>query len=214
MQPKMTKKEEMIQEQLVNRGIHDDRVLSAMREVDRINFVPEQLREHAYQDRPLPIGNNQTISQPYIVAYMAQELQLKPEQRVLEIGTGCGYNAAVLSKLAKEVYSIEIIDSLASKAENNLRHGSYDNLFTIHGDGYLGWPEHAAFDAIVLTAAPADIPSPLKEQLAVNGRLLAPIGAGRQELVVLKKIAEDSFERKSLLPVSFVPMTGKAKEKN
>ena len=210
----MTTKEEMIQEQLINRGIQDTRVLSAMREVERINFVPESLVDLAYQDRPLPIGRNQTISQPYIVAYMAQELQLKPNQRVLEIGTGCGYNAAVLSKLAKEVYSIEIIDWLAKQAKHNLGYGTYENLHTMHGDGYEGWPEHAPFDAIILTAAPTQIPRPLKKQLAVNGYLLAPVGAGHQELVLLKKTAEDSFEQESLLPVSFVPMTGKAKAQN
>lgn len=210
----MVSKQEMIQEQLMDRGIQDPRVLAAMREVDRINFVPDSLQEHAYEDRPLPIGKNQTISQPYIVAYMAQQLQLTSKQRVLEIGTGCGYNAAVLSKLAQEVYSIEIIDWLASLAQENLAFGAYDNLLTLHGDGYLGWPEHAPFDAIVLTAAPTDIPSPLKEQLAVNGRLLAPVGAGRQELVVLKKTAADSFDQTTLLPVSFVPMTGKTKDKN
>lgn len=208
----MTTKKEMIQEQLINRGIHDTQVLSAMREVDRINFIPDSLADLAYQDRPLPIGKNQTISQPYIVAYMAQELQLKPDHRVLEIGTGCGYNAAVLSKLSKEVYSIEIIEWLAQRARHNLGFGTYKNLHTIHGDGYQGWPEHAPFDAIILTAAPTQIPRPLKKQLAINGSLLAPIGLGNQELVLLKKTTEGSFQQKNLLPVSFVPMTGKAKD--
>lgn len=200
----------MIQEQLINRGIHDSRVLRAMREVDRANFIPAPLLEHAYEDRPLPIGKNQTISQPYIVAYMAQELRLSPANRVLEIGTGCGYNAAVLSKLAREVYSIEILPWLAIQAQDNLKWEPYHNLFTKKGDGYLGWPRYAPYDAIVLTAAPRIIPAPLKQQLAVGGRLIAPVGDGIQDLVILRKLGEDSFEEKSLLSVNFVPMTGQA----
>lgn len=200
----------MILEQLIKRGIHDSRVLQAMREVDRADFVPTPLLEHAYEDRPLPIGKNQTISQPYIVAYMAQELRLSPGDRVLEIGTGCGYNAAVLSKLAGEVYSIEILYWLVILAQENLKRGSYHNLITKKDDGFSGWPKYAPYNGIVLTAAPKRIPAPLKQQLALEGRLIAPVGDGVQDLVVLRKLGEDTFEEKSLLSVNFVPMTGKA----
>ena len=205
-----TKKEEMMERQLIARGISDPKVLDAMWEVDRADFVPADMQQHAYEDRPLPIGRDQTISQPYIVAYMAQELKLGPDDIVMEVGTGCGYNAAVLSRIVKHVYSLEIIEWLASLAENNLRRAGIDNVTSRYGDGYQGWPEKAPFDATVLTAAPPAIPEPLKQQLKVGGRLLAPVGTKQQKLVLLEKTGKDFFNEKTLLLVSFVPMTGEA----
>lgn len=206
----MTTKEEMIENQLKARGISDQNVLDAMQEVDRSLFVPEDKQDLAYEDRPLPIGKNQTISQPYIVAYMAENLRLDDGDKVLEVGTGCGYNAAVLSRLTKEVYSIEIIEWLAQLAVENLEKTAYENIKTRHGDGYAGWPEESPFDAIILTAAPPYIPRPLKKQLKVGGKLLAPVGKMNQKLILLHKTEEDEFEEKELLPVRFVPMTGRA----
>lgn len=205
-------KEEMIEKQLKKRGITDPRVLQAMWEVDRKLFIPDDMQNQAYEDRPLPIGKDQTISQPYIVAYMAQELAIGPEDVVLEVGTGCGYNAAVLSRIAKHVYSIEIIEWLALLAEANLQQTGIKNIDTRHGDGYKGWPEKAPFDAIVLTAAPPEIPNPLKEQLKLRGRLLAPVGRVSQKLVMVERISDLDFQQRTLLPVSFVPMTGEAQK--
>lgn len=206
----MVSKEQMIEQQLKGRDISDPTVLQAMEEVDRALFVPADLQEKAYEDRPLPIGKDQTISQPYIVAYMAEQLQLKKTEKILEVGTGCGYNAAVLSRLAKEIYSVEIIGWLAELAEENLKKTGFGNIHTRHGDGYAGWPTQAPFDAIILTAAPASIPTPLKDQLKVGGRILAPVGRVSQKLILLHKTGPDTFEEKSLLPVRFVPMTGRA----
>lgn len=206
----MSTKEDMIESQLKGRGISDPRVLQAMKEVDRSLFVPEEHRDKVYEDRPLPIGKDQTISQPYIVAYMAEQLQLKKNEKVLEVGTGCGYNAAVVSRLVDRVYSVEIIEWLAELAKENLSKTDYNNINTRHGDGYSGWKEAAPFDAILLTAAPAAIPKPLKDQLKVGGRLLAPVGRMNQKLVMLFKTGADDFEEKNLLPVRFVPMTGRA----
>jgi len=183
-----------------------------MWDVDRSLFVPDEMKPHAYEDRPLPIGRDQTISQPYIVAYMAQELRAKGGDTVLEVGTGCGYNAAVLSKIVSQVYSIEIIDWLAKLAKNNLREARTENVTTRLGDGYQGWPEAAPFNAISLTAAPPYIPEPLKQQLKIGGRLLAPVGIRSQKLVLLEKREEGTFREKQLLLVSFVPMTGKAQQ--
>jgi protein-L-isoaspartate(D-aspartate) O-methyltransferase len=207
-----TSKEELIAGELKRSGITDDRVLKALWEVDRSLFVPEELQAEAYENRPLPIGKGQTISQPYVVAYMAQQLDLQPNDKVLEVGTGCGYNAAVMSRLAGHVYSVEIIEWLANLARENLRKTDIRNISARYGDGYQGWPEQAPFDAISLTAAPSHIPEPLKQQLKVGGKLLAPVGTGRQKLVLLEKSGEDSFEERSLLPVSFVPMTGEAQK--
>lgn len=206
----MVTQEEMIEVQLRKRGITDNAVLEAMREVDRAQFVPENLQEHAYEDRPLPIGKDQTISQPYIVAYMAQELQVSPGDTVLEVGTGCGYNAAVLSRLVSQVYSVEIIEWLAELAQENLSATPFTNISTLQADGYKGWPEKAPFDNIILTAAPPEIPKPLKEQLKTGGKLLAPVGRLLQKLILLKKTGENSFDKTKLLPVNFVPMTGEA----
>lgn len=205
-------KEEMLEAQLRGRDIENPRVLEAMEEVDRALFVPPGLRDRAYEDRPLPLEKGQTISQPYIVAYMAQALSLSSDDVVLEVGAGCGYNAAVLSRLAKFVYSVEIVEWLAQSASNNLDKAGIENVEVRQGDGYQGWPERAPFDAIVLTAAPSRVPDPLKEQLKVGGRLLAPVGGLMQQLVMLRKEAEGRFREEVLLPVAFVPMTGKAQE--
>jgi len=206
----MVTQEEMIEQQLEGRHITDEHVLQAMREVDRRLFVPEEKEHLAFEDRPLPIGRDQTISQPYIVAYMAEQLHLSKTDKVLEVGTGCGYNAAVLSRLVDHVYSIEIIAWLADLAKENLAKTHYDNISTRHGDGFAGWPEEAPFDAIILTAAPPTIPHPLKEQLKIDGKILAPVGRLNQKLVLLTKTAENEFAEKTLLPVRFVPMTGRA----
>lgn len=206
----MVTQEEMVEQQLKGRHINDSNVLQAMREVDRRLFVPENMQHLAFEDRPLPIGKDQTISQPYIVAYMAEQLHLSKSDKVLEVGTGCGYNAAVLSRLVDHVYSIEIIGWLAELAKENLEKTHYDNISTRHGDGYAGWPEESPFDAIILTAAPPSIPNPLKEQLKIDGKILAPVGRLNQKLVLLTKTAENEFAEKTLLPVRFVPMTGRA----
>ena len=206
----MVSQEEMIEQQLKRRHISDTAVLEAMKEVDRRLFVPEDKQHLAFEDRPLPIGKEQTISQPYIVAYMAEQLYLSKNDKLLEVGTGCGYNAAVLSRLVSHVYSIEIISWLAELAKENLEKTDYDNISTRHGDGFAGWPEESPFDAIILTAAPAEIPEPLKEQLKIGGRILAPVGRIDQQLILLTKTAQNKFEEKTLLPVRFVPMTGRA----
>ncbi|MDT0676105.1 protein-L-isoaspartate(D-aspartate) O-methyltransferase [Autumnicola musiva] len=207
-----TSKEEMISLQLEKRGINNHRVLRAMQEVDRVHYIPDDMKHKAYDDSPLPIGKGQTISQPYIVGYMAQHLQLQPEETVLEIGTGCGYNAAVLSQLAKEVYSIEIVDWLHEYAVENLNNTGIKNVHTRNADGYTGWPEKAPFDAIVLTAAPPEVPETLKEQLKIGGRLLAPVGRKSQELVIITREGKNTFREKTLLLVNFVPMTGDAQK--
>jgi protein-L-isoaspartate(D-aspartate) O-methyltransferase len=201
----------MVAEQLIARGIRDPRVLAALREVPRHAFVPEALRPIAYTDQPLPIGHEQTISQPYIVAAMSELAQLRPEDRVLEIGTGSGYQAAVLARLAREVYSIEILAPLAERARATLTQLGIDNVTVRAGDGYQGWPEKAPFAAILVTAAPPVVPAPLKEQLAPGGRLVIPVGGGEQELRVITR-GEHGFEERSVLPVRFVPMTGKAQD--
>ena len=207
----MTTKEEMIDVHLQGRDITDKHVLQAMQDVDRAVFVPEDQLPHAYEDRPLPIGRDQTISQPYIVAYMAQELGLHKNDRVLEIGTGCGYNAAILSRLCKEVYSVEIIEWLVEQARNNLKDANIKNVHAKHGNGYEGWPEKAPFDAIELTAAPPSIPEALKRQLKIGGKLLAPEGTTSQVLKLIERVGEDEYIVEHLLPVAFVPMTGENK---
>ncbi|MFP4261577.1 MAG: protein-L-isoaspartate(D-aspartate) O-methyltransferase [Opitutales bacterium] len=204
-------KEDMLNHHLKGRDINDPAVLRAMAEVDRTAFIPEELQALAYADRPLPIGGGQTISQPYIVAYMAQELRLGPDDTVLECGAGCGYNAAVLSRIVKQVYTVEIVPELAGNARQNLERAGIGNVEVRQGDAYMGWPEHAPFDAMILTAAPAAIPEPLKQQLRVGGRLLAPIGVEVQHLVLLTKTDDEHFVESALLPVRFVPMTGQAR---
>lgn len=208
-----TTKEEMIDRHLQGRDIRDPDVIRAMWEVDRSIFVPDDIKELTYEDRALPIGREQTISQPYIVAYMAQMLGLKPNDVVLEIGTGCGYNAAILSRIAAHVYSVEVIEWLAGLAKENLREAGIRNITTRFGDGFRGWPEEAPFDAIILTAAPPAIPEPLKMQLKIGGRLLAPVGEGIQKLILLERNSRDLFDEKQLIPVQFVPMTGEAQKR-
>ena len=202
----------MVSEQIEGRGIRDKAVLRAMRAVPRHEFVPEGQRAAAYTDRPLPIGDRQTISQPYIVAVMAQLAKLGPRARVLEIGTGSGYGAAVLSEVAGEVSTIEIIETLAKRAQGTLERLGYENVHVRHGDGYRGWPEKGPFDAIVVTAAPAHVPEPLKSQLAVGGRLVLPVGDLHQEMRVITR-TETGFSELPIMKVQFVPMTGEAREK-
>jgi protein-L-isoaspartate(D-aspartate) O-methyltransferase len=196
----------MVKEQIEARGVKDPRVLNAMRTTPRHAFVPKDLEAMAYEDRPLPIGDGQTISQPYIVALMTELLELQPTDRVLEIGTGSGYQAAILAQLAKDVYSIEIVPKLAARAEAVLRDQGYRNIHIRVGDGYLGWPEEAPFDRIILTAAPPVIPQELLKQLRPEGRLVAPEGIGNQDLVVLEKSKTGAVRRKVIIPVAFVPM--------
>lgn len=204
---------EMVDEQLAGRGLNDERVLEAMRAVPRHLFVPKQQEKWAYEDSPLPIGYGQTISQPYIVAYMTEQLELKSGDRVLEIGTGSGYQAAVLAELVEEVYSIEIVPELAEQAANNLARAGYKKVQTRQGDGYQGWPEAAPFDAIIITAAAESIPAPLVEQLAPGGKLIMPKGpvGGYQELILAEKVG-DTVKTRSLLPVRFVPFTREGDE--
>lgn len=196
----------MVKEQIEARGITDARVLQAMRNTPRHLFVPKDLEAMAYEDRPLPIGDGQTISQPYIVALMSQLLDVEPSHRVLEIGTGSGYQAAILAQLAAQVYSIEIIPKLASRAEALLRQLNYTNVRIRLGDGYLGWPEEAPFDRIILTAAPPTIPQQLIAQLRPGGKLVAPEGVSQQDLVVVEKSKTGAIQRRSIIPVVFVPM--------
>ncbi len=207
-------REKMVESQIKARGVKDPRVLSALLKVERHRFVPEKYLDSAYSDQPLPIGEGQTISQPYIVALMTELLELKGNERVLEIGTGSGYQAAILAELAKAVYTIEIIEPLASRAREKLSELGYQNVKVKAGDGYLGWPEAAPFDAIVVTAAPDHIPKPLIDQLKEGGRMVVPVGTHTQEL---KKIVKRSgkMETTDVIPVLFVPMTGEGvKQKN
>jgi len=208
----MNTKEVMLEKHLKGRDIHDPKVLKAMEAVERRDFVPEEHWDRAYDDGPLPIGKNQTISQPYIVAYMAQELHLNADEKVLEIGTGCGYNAAVLSRIVDHVYSIEIIEWLANLAKANLHKTNYGNITTKFDDGFVGWKENGPFDAIILTAAPVNVPEPLKDQVKIGGRILGPIGRSAQELIMLEKQDEQTFQNRKLHPVRFVPMTGIASQ--
>ncbi len=198
----------MVETQIVARGVRDARVLAAMRQVPRHLFVDARERAQAYEDHPLPIAGNQTISQPYIVALMTELADLTPAEKVLEIGTGSGYQSAVLSRLAKEVYSIEIVPELARESAERLRKLGYGNVTVMEGDGYRGWPEHAPFDAILVTAAPERIPQPLLDQLAPGGRMIIPVGTFFQELKVLSKGKSGKITEKDILPVRFVPMTG------
>jgi protein-L-isoaspartate(D-aspartate) O-methyltransferase len=201
----------MVKNQLAASGINNPEVLQAMSDVARHEFVPAALRPYAYADGPLPIGHGQTISQPFIVAYMTQALELSKDDIVLEVGTGSGYQAAILGKLAKEVYTIEIIPPLAESAKAVLARLGFDNVHVRAGDGYLGWPEKAPFDAIIVTCAPEQVPEPLVSQLKEGGRLIIPLGeAGAvQELVLLKK-KEGKITKERMIDVRFVPMTGKA----
>lgn len=198
-------RQEMVKTQLEARGITDAKVLQAMRKVKRHLFVPTQQLISAYNDSPLPIGYGQTISQPYIVAYMTQAARLFPDDRVLEIGTGSGYQAAVLAEIVKEVYTIEILKPLADTARARLEKLGYRNIKVKHGDGYKGWKEYAPYDAIIVTAAPAQVPEELVRQLKVGGRMVVPIGSFFQELYLITK-RESGIKQELLLPVVFVPM--------
>jgi len=197
----------MVREQIEARGVKDRRVLEVLRNTPRHQFVPSELQAHAYEDRPLPIGYGQTISQPYIVALMTEMLDVGREMNVLEIGTGSGYQAAVLSPLVGKLYTIEIVPELARSAQTTLERLGYRNVSVKHGDGYLGWPEAAPFDRIMLTAAPPKIPPALVEQLKPGGKMIAPVGATEyQQLTVIEKRADGSVRVRATVPVSFVPM--------
>jgi protein-L-isoaspartate(D-aspartate) O-methyltransferase len=196
---------QMVRRQIEARGVTDTAVLRAMRAVPRHRFVPDAPPSAAYTDRPLPIGHGQTISQPYIVAFMAAAAALEPGDRVLEIGTGSGYGAAVLGELAGEVYTVEILAELAERAREVLRETGHENVHVRTGNGWLGWPEHAPYDAVVVTAAPDEIPRALREQLAVGGTMVIPVGRRFQTLRVLRK-TEEGLREVETMPVRFVPM--------
>jgi protein-L-isoaspartate(D-aspartate) O-methyltransferase len=198
----------MVDEQLVRRGIVDPSVLAAMARVPRHEFVPPHLRDRAYEDHPLPIGDEQTISQPYIVALMTELLHVGRKSRVLEVGTGSGYQAAILGELAETVYTVEILDGLARSAAERLKRLGYVHVEVRAGDGWLGWPEHAPFDAIVVTAAPEQVPPALLEQLAPGGRLVIPVGVGENQDLLVFERTPAGVERHEITPVRFVPMTG------
>jgi protein-L-isoaspartate(D-aspartate) O-methyltransferase len=204
-------REAMVAEQIEQRGVRDARTLAAMRKVPRHLFVPPALQAEAYSDHPLPIGHDQTISQPYIVALMTEALGLRGGETVLEVGTGSGYQAAVLAEIAARVFTIEIVAPLAEEARERLKRLGYRNVEVRAGDGYAGWPEKAPFDAVMVTAAAPRVPQPLKQQLKDGGRLVIPVGDESQELVVLTRTGTAYVEDR-LLPVRFVPMTGKVRQ--
>lgn len=195
----------MVETQIEARGVKDDKVLEAMRKVPRHLFVPENMKLYAYRDEPLVIGEGQTISQPYIVAYMTEALQLKGRERILEVGTGSGYQAAVLAEIVQEVFSVELLESLSLKAQDKLKRLGYKNIHFRIGDGTLGWKELAPYDAIMVTAAPAKVPKALQEQLTIGGKMIIPVGAAFQELVLLTR-EKRKYKKKILLPVRFVPL--------
>ena len=199
----------MVESQLREKGITDHQVLAVMQQVPRHRFVSQSQSEDAYGDFPLPIGMGQTISQPFIVAYMTQALELKATDRVLEIGTGSGYQAAVLAELCSQVFTIEIVEVLGRRAKTLLQELGYTNVTVKIGDGYQGWPEEAPFDAIIVTAAPTHVPPILLEQLAIGGRLILPVGGSIQQLLLYRRLHE-GYQKTELLPVAFVPMTGES----
>jgi len=201
-------RERMVENQIIRRGIKDERVLDVIRRVPRHLFVPQDIRHLAYSNGPLPIGYGQTISQPYIVALMTELLELTGKEKVLELGTGSGYQAAILSCLAREVYSIERHAALAEQAKKILAQLGYDNVVVRVSDGTLGWPEHAPYEAIIVTAAAPDVPQPLIDQLADGGRLVAPVGSRWSQVLVKVKRQGDMLTREHLTPVAFVPLIG------
>ncbi len=211
--PRQSERDHMVKSQLLTRGISDGAVIRAMREVPRHEFVPAEDAAEAYDDHPLSIGYGQTISQPYIVAYMTEALRLNGDERVLEIGTGSGYQAAVLANLGVNVFTIEIVEELAQRARRTFDRLGIPHIISRAGDGYQGWPEEAPFDAIILTAAPEHIPQPLLDQLAPGGRMILPLGKTLQKLVILTNTTA-GIQRKELLPVAFVPMTGEAETRS
>ena len=204
-------REAMVASQIVARGVRDPLTLAALRKVPRHMFVPAASAAQAYEDHPLPIGHGQTISQPYVVAFMTEALNLRGGESVLEVGTGCGYQAAVLAEIAARVHTIEIVEALAVEAAARLKRLGYANVSVRAGDGYQGWPEAAPFDAIVVTAAAPHVPEPLRQQLRDGGRLIVPVGDEWQELVLVTRHGE-RFEEQRVLPVRFVPMTGKVRQ--
>ena len=201
----------MVEDQIIKRGVEDPRVLDVMKVVERHKFVPEKYSESAYKDGPLPIGHGQTISQPFIVAFMTENLKLEPSHKVLEIGTGSGYQAAVLSELCDHVYTIEIVDELANESAERLGRLGFNNITVRSGDGYKGWPEEAPFDRIMVTAAPEEIPELLTEQLAEGGVMVIPVGIQYeiQYLWVITKEVGGQIKKEKILPVRFVPMVTK-----
>jgi protein-L-isoaspartate(D-aspartate) O-methyltransferase len=201
-------RERMVASQIEGRGIRDPCVLGAMRKVPRHVFVPKEMRPYAYADEPLPIGQGQTISQPYIVAYMTEALELAGGEKVLEVGTGSGYQTAVLAELAAEVWTVELVESLSLGARARLEELGYANIRFRVGDGSRGWPEAGPFDAIMVTAAPGAVPTALETQLAVSGRMIIPVGVNSQELVLVQK-EKSSFRRDNLIGVRFVPLISK-----
>ena len=208
-----TDRNKMVEQQLRPRGIHDQRVLDAMTKVPREEFIPEGIRAQAYADNALPIGHDQTISQPFIVAYMTEQLRLQPSDRVLEIGTGSGYQAAILAELAKDVYTIEIVEPLAKDASARLARLGYNNAHVKTGDGFQGWPEVAPFDAIIVTCAPDKVPPPLTQQLKDGGRMIVPVGSGIDQQLYLLEKKNGELAQTAILPVRFVPMMGEAATK-
>ena len=206
--PFAARRMQMVRDQLASRGIKDRLVLKAMRETPREEFIPLDAQALAYEDRPVPIGYGQTISQPYIVGFMSEILDVSKNHRVLEIGTGSGYQAAILSSLAKEVYSIEIVPQLARSAAQTLNRLGYTNVVLREGDGYKGWPEKAPFDRIILTAAPPEVPQALFDQLKRGGKLLAPVGNfdSSQKIQLFQKLSDGTITNRAMLPVRFVPM--------
>ena len=209
----VAERQKMVEQQLRPRGIHDERVLMAMMKVPREEFVPENLRDQAYQDSALPIGHDQTISQPFIVAFMIEQLRPRPSDRVLEIGTGSGYETAVLAELVKEVYTIEIVELLAKDASARLAQLDYTNAHVKMGDGFQGWPEVAPFDSIIVTCAPDKVPQPLTQQLKDGGRMIVPVGSGLDQQLYLLEKKNGQLAQTAILPVRFVPMVGEAATK-
>jgi protein-L-isoaspartate(D-aspartate) O-methyltransferase len=201
----ITQRESMVETQILFRGVSDAKVLASMRKVPRHLFVPEKIRPFAHGDEPLPIGEGQTISQPYIVAYMTEALGLSGDEKVLEVGTGSGYQTAILADLVRQVFTVELLGALSERARTILQALGYSNICFRVGDGTLGWEEHAPFDAIMVTAAAATVPKKLQEQLGPNGRMIIPVGAGFQELFLITR-ERRGFRKKKLLPVRFVPL--------
>lgn len=210
---RQAERDAMVERQIVARGVKDPAVIRAMRNVPRHRFLPNPASAMAYWDGPLPLGPGQTISQPYIVAVMTEALRLFGDDKVLEIGTGSGYQAAVLAELARDVYSIEIVPALAEHATARLKELGYANVRVRTGDGRQGWPEAAPFDAILVSASPEQVPQPLLDQLAVGGRMILPLGDKSSQNLVLIQRTPHGYERTTLLPVAFVPMTGGAEKK-
>jgi len=203
--PWVEHRERMVETQIISRGVKDERVIAAMRQIPRHLFVPSEVIDYAYNDEPVPIGEGQTISQPYIVAYMTEMLNLKEKDKVLEIGTGSGYQTAILASIAQEIYTVEIIASLSLRAQELLAQLGYRNIYFKIGDGTFGWEEHAPYDAIIVTAAPASLPRQLEAQLKLGGRMVIPVGSTFQELYLLTR-EKEGVKKKKLLPVRFVPL--------